>query len=177
MGGIPANVNQACPRRLDETPAQDVVAQASELTQSTEVPDERSSEDNSGLQHENMTLDAMVAASLSSSAQGCYCTTAELKQCGLQCFAKHRGGARIGCITGCLDKKDHQHWCSACYGRRSDCTMEKCLNKCSSGPNSQKCTECVHSKCGGDCRLSSRCGFRVVAVDGQTPFCCDPCLR
>merc|ERR1712083_1049342 len=46
--GIPTNVNQACPRRLDETPAQDVVAQASELTQSTEVPDEHASEDNSG---------------------------------------------------------------------------------------------------------------------------------
>merc|ERR1712060_678908 len=59
--GIPANVNQACrPRRLDE---------ASELThESTEVPDEHSSEDNLGAQHENMTLDAMVAATLSSSA-------------------------------------------------------------------------------------------------------------
>merc|ERR1712066_892832 len=60
--GIPTNVNQACPRRLDEMPAQDVVAQAPELTQSTEVPDEHSSEGNSGLQHENMTLAASQAA-------------------------------------------------------------------------------------------------------------------
>merc|ERR1712151_634688 len=57
--GIPTNVNQACPGRLDETPAQDAVAQASELTQSIEVPVEHTSEDNLGL-HENVTLDAMV---------------------------------------------------------------------------------------------------------------------
>merc|ERR1719232_1437209 len=63
--GIPANVNQACPRRLDETQAQDV-AQVSELRQSI---DEHSSEDNSGSQHENVTLDAMVAATLSTSAR------------------------------------------------------------------------------------------------------------
>merc|ERR1712087_90734 len=149
--GIPTNVHQACPRRLDETPAQDVVAQASELTQSTEVSEEHASEDNSGLQHENMTLDAMVAAALSSSAQGCHCTTVELKQCGMKCFSK-RGGERIGCITGCLDKLHHQHWCSECYSRRSDCTMNKCLSKCASAPNSKKCTDCVHSNCGGDCR-------------------------
>merc|ERR1712060_770338 len=140
--GIPTNVNLACPRRLDETPAQDVVAQASELTQSTEVPDEHA---------ENMTMDAMVAAALSSSAQGCHCTTVELKKCGMKCFSK-RGAARIGCITGCLDKLHHQHWCSECYARRADCTMNKCLSKCASAPDSKKCTDCVHSKCGGDCR-------------------------
>merc|ERR1712066_521853 len=138
--GIPTNVNQACPRRLDETPMQDAVA-----------PDEHSAEVNSGLQHENATLDAMVAATFSSSAQGCHCTTAELRRCGLRCFSQ-RGGARIGCITGCLDRLQHQHWCSACYGRRSDCTMNKCLSKCASGPDLPKCTNCVHSKCGGDCR-------------------------
>merc|ERR1712066_881449 len=149
--GIPTNVNQACGRRLDETPAQDDVAQASELTQSTEVPGEYASEDNSGLQHDNMTLDAMVAATLSSSAQGCHCTTVELKQCGMKCFSK-RGGARIGCITGCLDKLHHQHSCSECYARRADCTMNKCLSKCASAPNAKKCLDCVHSNCGGDCR-------------------------
>merc|ERR1712066_1223191 len=148
--GIPTNVNQACPRRLDEMPAQDVVAQAPELTQSTEVPDEHASEDNSGLQHDNTTLDAMVAATLSSSAQGCHCTTAELKNCGMKCFSK--GNARIGCITGCLDGLHHQHWCSACYAKRSDCTMKKCLSKCASAPTSEKCTGCVHQNCGGDCR-------------------------
>merc|ERR1711897_104217 len=89
--------------------------------------------------------DAMVAATLSSSAQGCHCSTAELRQCGLKCFSK-RGGARIDCITDCLDKLNHQHWCSRCYGRRSDCTMNKCLNKCASKPDSPKCTNCVHSK-------------------------------
>merc|ERR1712113_948841 len=138
--GIPTNVNQACHRRLDETPAQD-------------VDDTDSAEKNSasGLQSENVTLDAMVAATLSSSAQGCHCSTAELRQCGMKCFSR-RGGARIGCITDCLDKLHHQHWCSKCYGRRSDCTMNKCLSKCASAPNSPKCTNCVHSKCGGDCR-------------------------
>jgi len=149
--GIPANVKQACrARRLDETPAQDAVAQASELTQTTEVPDEHASEDTSGLQLENMTLDAMVAATLSSSAQGCHCSTTELKQCGMRCFSK--GGARIGCITGCLDALHHAHWCSTCYAKRSDCTMKKCLNKCASAPTSGKCTGCVHEFCGGDCR-------------------------
>merc|ERR1712060_996259 len=148
--GIPTNVHQACPRRLHETPAQDV-AQAPELAQSTEVSEEHDSEGISGLQHENMTLDAMVSAALSSSVQGCHCTTAELKQCGMRCFSK-RGGARVGCITGCLDKLHHQHWCSECYGRRADCTMHKCLRKCASGPDSPKCASCVHSKCGGDCR-------------------------
>jgi len=148
--GIPANVNQACARRLDEAP-EEVVAQSSELTQSTEVHDDISPEDTLDLQHDNMTLDAMVTATLSSSAQGCHCTTVELKQCGMRCFSKH-GGLRISCITGCLDGLHHQHWCSECYGRRSDCTMNKCLGKCASGPTSKACTDCVHSNCGGDCR-------------------------
>merc|ERR1712087_522375 len=46
--GIPTNVNQACPRRLDEMPEQ-AVAQPSELTQSTEVPNNPPLEFNSGL--------------------------------------------------------------------------------------------------------------------------------
>jgi len=147
--GIPTNVNQACPRRLEETPAQDVVAQVSEVPQATEAHDEHASED-IGL-HENVTLDAMVTAALSASAQGCHCSTGELRQCGSRCFSRH-GSARIGCITGCLDASHHAHWCSQCYARRSDCTMNKCLSKCAAGPTSKKCTDCVHSNCGGDCR-------------------------
>merc|ERR1712049_52230 len=98
-------------------------------------------EDNVGL-NESVTIDAMVTAALS---------TGELRQCGSRCFSKH-GSARIGCITDCLDASHHAHWCSQCYARRSDCTINKCLNKCAAGPTSKKCTECVHSKCGGDCR-------------------------
>jgi len=135
--GIPANVNQACHRRLSETPAQDAVAQASEQTQSTV--------------HENVTLDAMVTAALSSSAQGCHCSTGELRKCGGKCFSKH-GSVRVGCITDCLDGLHHAHSCSTCYARRADCTMDKCLRECMAGPTLKKCTDCVHSKCGGDCR-------------------------
>merc|ERR1712113_897779 len=136
--------NQACPRRLSETPAQDVAAQALEQTQSTEAHVEHASKDISGL-HENVTLDAMVTAALSSSAQGCHCSTGKLRQCGMRCFSKH-GSVRISCITDCLDALHHvPHWCSQCYARRSDCTMNKCLSKCASGPTSKKCTDCVHS--------------------------------
>jgi hypothetical protein len=139
--GIPANVNQACPRRLEETQTQDAaVAEPSELAQQSTT---------AGDEYEYEALDSMVTAALSSNAQGCHCSTGELKQCGLQCFSRHSGSARSGCITDCLDKNHHSHSCSECYGRRSDCTMNKCLSKCAAKPDSKQCTDCVHSKCGG----------------------------
>jgi len=190
--GIPANVNQACPRRLEETQTQDAaVAQPSELAQQSTTAGDNYDEapaltapENSGLPSEPISadqpsvqdaasddddydecgktalcggveplaLDSMVTAALSSNAQGCHCSTGELKQCGLQCFSRHSGSARSGCITDCLDKNHHSHSCSECYGRRSDCTMNKCLSKCAAQPDSKQCTDCVHSKCGGDCR-------------------------
>merc|ERR1711920_628827 len=102
------------PRGLGETPAQDVVTQVSELPQATEAHDEHASEDTLGL-HENVTLDVMATAALSASAQGCHCSTGELRQCGSRCFSRH-GSAH------------NAHWCSQCYARRSDCTMNRCLN-------------------------------------------------
>jgi len=138
------------PRGLGETPAQDAVTQVSELPEATEARDEHASEDTLGL-HENVTLDVMVTAALSASTQGCHCSTGELRQCGSRCFSRH-GSARIGCITGCLDASHHAHWCSQCYARRSDCTMNHCLNNCAADSYARRCTDCVHSHCGGDCR-------------------------
>merc|ERR1712176_41095 len=137
-------------RGLGETPAQDAVNQVSELPEATEAHDEHASEDTFGL-HENVTLDVMVAAALSASAQSCHCSTGELRNCGSRCFSQH-GSARIGCITGCLDASHHAHWCSQCYARRSDCTMNHCLNNCAVNSYWSRCTDCVHSHCGGDCR-------------------------
>jgi len=145
--GLPRNVNQACPRRLEETPAQG--AQDAQDVVAPEAPVAHASEDNLGL-HENVTLDAMVTAALSSSAGGCHCSGGELRQCGLRCFSK-RGSVRVACITDCLDAR-HPHWCSSCYARRSDCALNKCFNKCSAAPGAQRCLDCVHGKCGGECR-------------------------
>jgi len=148
--GIPANVNQACRRRLEETQTQDAaVAQPSELEPLAQTQDATVAQPS---ELEPLALDSMVTAALSSNAQGCHCSTGELKQCGLHCFSRHGGSARSGCITDCLDKRHHSHSCSECYGRRSDCTMNKCLSTCASQPDSKQCTDCVHSKCGGDCR-------------------------
>jgi len=149
--GIPANVNQACPRRLEEIPTEQVEA-AEAVEEASGLSNEAAPADEPSVQDVNLTLDSMVMAALGSTVQGCHCSTVELKTCGMQCFSKPRGGSRIGCIAGCLDKKHHAHSCSECYGRRSDCTMNKCLNKCAANPNAKPCTECVHSKCGGDCR-------------------------
>jgi len=150
--GIPANVNQACPRRLEEMPTEQVAAAETVEEAASGLPNEAAPADEPSVQDVNLTLDSMVTAALSSTVQGCHCSTVELKQCGMQCFSRPKGGSRIGCIAGCLDKKNHAHSCSQCYGRRSDCTMVKCLNKCAANPNAPQCIECVHSKCGGDCR-------------------------
>lgn len=168
--GLPASVNQACPRRLDEMPAQDVAAPLPEAVapqaefredapwiresqggHSLEQGAEEATEQDSGALPENATVDAMVMAALSSGTSACLCSDGELRKCGGQCLTK-KGGARIDCITDCLDGKNHEHACSECYGRRSDCTLSNCFSKCVLSAKSKGCTDCVHSKCGGDCR-------------------------
>lgn len=150
--GIPTSVNQACPRRLQETTAQEVNAGLPSEPALERMTEEAAEDEAPALGHANWTLDAMVAATLSSDSQGCHCSTGELRQCGARCFGQHSGWARVKCIRDCLIPLHHSKQCSECYGQRSDCTMNKCLSKCASGPNSPACTSCVHSKCGGDCR-------------------------
>lgn len=134
--GIPLSVGQACHRRLEEVPVQDQAVQATE---------------DASEGHENFTLDAMVAATLSSNAQGCHASTGLLRSCGARCFGQPRGGRRVGCIGQCL-KGTLRKSCAGCYARRSDCTMVKCLRPCSRSATGSQCTGCVHSHCGGDCR-------------------------
>merc|ERR1712003_377362 len=129
-----------------ETPAQDAVTQVAELPEATEAHDEHASEDTLGL-HENVTLDLMVAAALSASSEGCHCSTGEMRNCGSRCLSRH-GSARIDCITSCLDASHHAHWCSQCYARRADCSMNHCFNNCAVNSYWSRCTDCVHSHCG-----------------------------
>jgi len=150
-----------CPRRLDEMPVPDAAAQVPEVVaprlaeesqggHSLEQGAEQATEQEPGARPANMTVDAIVMATLSS-ASGCECSTGELRQCGGQCLTR-KGAARVNCITDCLVGKKHGHSCSECYGRRSDCTLSNCFGKCAFRPNSNNCIDCVHSKCGGDCR-------------------------
>jgi len=132
--GIPANVGQACHRRLDAVDGDVETAQ--------EEPS-----------HDNATLDAIVSASLSNAASGCYASTSALRNCGARCFGKHSGSARVTCIADCLTTTVHQSAsCCTCYASRSDCTLSKCFQTCARSATSSECTTCVHSKCGGDCR-------------------------
>merc|ERR1712060_408049 len=100
----------------------------------------------------NMTLDAMVAATLSNAAAGCFASTTLLRSCGARCFGRAGGHVRADCISACLDATLHFGSCARCYGARSDCTMVKCLQPCARSATGAACTGCVHAKCGGDCR-------------------------
>merc|ERR1712113_492233 len=134
--GIPTSVGQACHhRRLDAVDG-DVVENAQEEAL-----------------HDNATLDAIVNASLSNAASGCYASEGALRTCGMRCFGKHKGSVRVKCIADCLKTTIHQSAsCCACYGQRSDCTLSKCFKPCARSATGSECLNCVHSKCGGDCR-------------------------
>jgi len=152
--GLPTSVHQACPRRLDETPVENAPAT---------IPPEAAEEDQGGhssaelnqqeadTKLENVTIDALAMAALSSGTSGCFCSEGELRQCGGQCLTK-KGQARADCVATCLDGKNHAHSCSECYGRRTDCTLSNCFSKCALRPKSTGCLNCVHANCGGDCR-------------------------
>lgn len=100
----------------------------------------------------NITLDDIVNATLGSDASGCFASNQLLRRCGAPCFGRAAGGARRGCIDACLRKNQLRNWCAECYGRRSDCTMSKCLQPCARAASGTPCTSCVHAKCGGACR-------------------------
>jgi len=135
--GIPLSVGKVCHRRLEEAPGLEEAVEASE----------------DALEHyDNMTLDALATAALSSSA-GCYAKTSSLRSCGGRCFGRKQGHQRRECIQECLEKKKvGSSSCAGCYAHRSDCTMVNCLTPCARSATGKECTSCVHKKCGGDCR-------------------------
>merc|ERR1712127_496791 len=125
-------------RHLDEVPVQGHGVSATE--QDALVYDE------------NVTLDAMAMATLSSAAVTCHASTTLLRNCGARCFGKPAGNKRAECISECLHATIQEDSCASCYGRRSDCTIEHCIRPCSRSAYGTPCKTCVHSKCGGDCR-------------------------
>merc|ERR1711884_482961 len=142
-----------CPRRLNvedaESTGKDASIEGLPDSQVETATQEMEAELPAGGES-NLTLGAVVTATLSANVQGCHCNTQEFRQCGSKCFSRPQGGSRINCISVCLQGHHHSHGCSESYARRSDCTMVHCLNKCASNPHSAACIGCVHSKCGGD---------------------------
>ena len=96
--------------------------------------------------------DAVLAATLSADAGGCYASIGALKGCGGRCFGRPAGDSRVDCISKCLHQSINSWRCTTCYGRRSDCTMSRCLRPCAASATGSACEGCVHSKCGGGCR-------------------------
>jgi len=139
--GLPTmshDLDERCQRRLDEVPVHGSSVSATEL--------------DALAADENVTLDAMVTATLSANAAGCYASTTLLRHCGAGCFGRPGGSVRVECITTCLEAKIQGSSCASCYGRRSDCTLDHCFGPCSRSASGSACTDCVHSRCGGDCR-------------------------
>lgn len=92
-----------------------------------------------------------LSASVASASSGsCHVSVPDVRQCSIQCFSKKR--TRADCITTCLQQEHNvAQSCAKCYGQRSDCTINNCLNKCSASAYSSPCRSCVRHHCGGEC--------------------------
>ncbi|CAJ1396516.1 unnamed protein product [Effrenium voratum] len=79
------------------------------------------------------------------SAAACVLSKPVMQSCGSECFSN---SDLTSCSADCLQQKGESFVCAQCYGPKIQCSIEKCMDKCSDEFDlTGDCQVCVMQTC------------------------------